>query len=154
MDTWGVRGTLAAVGVATVVAALGGAGIYAATGATTHAMGGHGGFGGPGGPGFGGPGGPPRDGDGQSGHAAALHSESVVDAGGGRFRTDLVQTGSITAIDATSVSAHSADGYAQTYVIPANAHTATFSPGDDVTIHATRTDGTATVSTITPHTGH
>jgi len=42
MDTWGLRGTLAAAAVAVAIAGLGGAAIYAATGSYGHVMGGHG----------------------------------------------------------------------------------------------------------------
>ena len=51
MDTWGLRGTLAAMAVAAVISGVGGAAIYAATGSGFATSGGHGGPG----PGFGRP---------------------------------------------------------------------------------------------------
>jgi hypothetical protein len=142
MNTWGLRGTLAAVGVATVIAGGGGAAIYAATGSESHVTGTHGGPGG-------GPGGPPPHGGTWSGpfDASTLHGELVMSDGTGGFTTVLSQTGTITAIDATSVSARSADGYTQTYVIPA-ATAPPFGVGEQVTIRATRTGAEATVTTI------
>src|SRR4051812_5428855 len=76
---WSTKQTLATVGIAAVIAALGGAAIFAATGTESHAMGpgGHsrGAWGGP----DGGPGGP----DGPGG-TPPLHGEFVVsDANGG-----------------------------------------------------------------------
>jgi hypothetical protein len=93
------------------------------------------------------PGGPPQH-DGLE--ASALHGEAVVSDGNGGFTTELSQTGTITAIDATSVSARSADGYSQTYVIPAAATAPPFDVGDQVTIRATRHGADATVTTIRP----
>jgi len=149
MNTWGLRGTLAAVGVATVIAGAGGAAIYAATGSESHVMGTHGGPGG-------GPGGPRPHGGTGSGpfDASALHGELVMSDGTGGFTTVLSQTGTITAIDATSVSARSADGYTQTYVIPAAATAPPFGVGEQVTIRATRTGAEATVTTIRPPLTH
>ncbi len=55
---WGARETAVAVGIAAVIAGLGGAAIYAATGQTEHGAGMAGSHAfGPGGPGFGPPGG-------------------------------------------------------------------------------------------------
>jgi hypothetical protein len=60
------------------------------------------------------------------------------------------QTGRVTAISATSVTARSDDGYSQTYVIAAAGAAATppFHVGDEVTIEATRRGQTATVTGI------
>jgi hypothetical protein len=147
MNTWGLRGTLAAMGVATVIAGVGGAAIYAATANDVRIMGAHSAPV------------PPRPGGGPPAHdapgpnpadASAVHGESVVSDGNGGFTTELSQTGTITAIDATSVSARSADGYSQTYVIPAAATAPPFSVGDQVTIRATRNGADATVTTIRP----
>jgi hypothetical protein len=148
MNTWGLRGTVAAVGVATVIAGFGGAAIYAATGSDVHLMGAHNA---PAPPRSGG--GPPQQHDASGPNpldASALHGESVVSDGSGGFTTELSQTGTITAIDATSVSARSADGYSQTYVIPAAATAPPFNVGDQVTIRATRRGADATVTTIRP----
>jgi hypothetical protein len=139
MSTWGVRGTLAAVGVATVIAGFGGTAIYAATGSDAHIMG----MQGP--PRADGPGGPSgrdpfRDaGPGASADlASALHAEFVTADGNGGYVTRLSQTGTVTEIDAASVTVHSADGYVQTYHIASAATAADFAVDDQVIIRATR----------------
>jgi hypothetical protein len=162
MNTWGIRGTLAAVGVATVIAGFGGTAIYAATGSDAHIMGGHGHQGpprpdGPGGPG--GPGGldPFHDADSSPSADTALHAEFVVSDRDGGYTTMVSQTGTVTAIDAKSVTARSADGYVQTYVVPSAATAAQFVVDDQVIIRATRpsTGGAPTVTTMrAPMLGH
>ncbi len=154
---WGLRETAAAVGVAAVIAGLGGAAIYAATEGSSHTVGGPphrasgpGGMpGGPGGQHPGAIGGPGPDATG----AMPLHSEFVVSDGAGGYTTELTQTGAVTAISPTSITVRSADGYSQTYVIPQT----TGSPvaiDDQVSIRATRTGDTATVTNIgTPRLG-
>jgi hypothetical protein len=79
-----------------------------------------------------------------------LHGEYVVANGSGGFITMISQTGRVTAISPTSVTARSDDGYSQTYVIAAAGVAATppFAVGDEVTIEATRTGQTATVTGI------
>jgi hypothetical protein len=155
MRTWGIRGTLAAVGVAAVIAGFGGTAIYAATGSDAHFMGMHGpqsprrpdGPGGPGGPG----GLDPFHNAGSNASAdpaAALHGEFVVSDGKGGYTTALSQTGTVTAIDPKSVTARSADGYVQTYVIPSAATAADFAVDDQVIIKATRAH-TGTKPTVT-----
>jgi hypothetical protein len=148
---WGVRETATAVGVAAVIAAFGGAAIYAATGSDSPPMGGPHHAAGPGampgGPG--GPGGPPAMGMHGPGpdSAPSLHGEFVMPERNGGYTTMLTQTGRVTAISATSITANSDDGYSQTYVIPPASGGAPppFAVGDSVTIEATRTDQTATV---------
>jgi hypothetical protein len=137
MSTWGIRGTLAAVGVATVIAGFGGTAIYAATGSDAHIMGGHG-HQGP--PRPDGPGGldPFHDADSGSSVDNALHAEFVVSDHDGGYTTMVSQTGTITAIAATSITARSADGYVQTYVVPSAATAAPFAVDDQVIIRATR----------------
>jgi hypothetical protein len=141
MDTWGLRGTLAAAAVAAVIAGAGGAVVYAATGGGFATTGGHGGP--P--PGMG----PPAAMQ-AGGHdaTAAVHAESVVPNGTGGFTVELTQTGTITAIDAGSVTARSADGFTAHYVIPATATTPPFRVGDDVTVRATRNGAEATVTSL------
>jgi hypothetical protein len=153
---WGLRDTLTAVGVAVVIAGLGGAAIYAATEGNSRAFGGsHQAFG-PGGT----PGGPPgpRGGPGGGRGPAApedtsLHGEFVVrnDRGGAAgYTTVVTQTGSVTAISPTSISVRSDDGYSGTYVIPPTAAGATppFHTGDSVVVRATRSGQTMTVTNI------
>jgi hypothetical protein len=167
MNTWNVRGTAAAVGIAAVIAGVGGAAVYAATDSGPRMMGMHGGPG----PGQGHqPFGQFHDAtkndatknDATKNDAtrdaapdsASVHGEFVVADGSGAYTTMVSQTGRITAISATSVTARSDDGYSQTYVIPvANpggvATVPPFAVNDEVTIRATRNGPTASVTTIT-----
>ena len=156
---WGWRETAAAVAVAAVIAALGGAAVYAATGGNSHSFGGpHQAFG-PGGgmPGGGGiPDGPgsQRGAIGGPGPAAvdatSLHGEFVEPDGAGRYTTVLTQTGTVSAISPTSITVRSEDGYTQTYVIPSTAGNAgaPFAVDDQVVVRATRNGQTATVTNI------
>jgi len=151
---WGMRETAAAIAVAAVIAALGGAAIYAATEGNSHPFGGsHQPFGpggmqqGPRGPGAqrGAIGGPGPDAAGET----SLHGEFVVPDGGG-YSTVLTQTGTVTAISPTSITVRSDDGYNQTYVIPPTAGNtgAPFAVNDQVVVRATRNGQTATVTNI------
>ena len=150
MNTWGVRKTVGAVAVAAAVAGVGGAAIAAATGSGTHATGGF--------PDFAGMGGPPaltapRDATHHDlGGPEPVHGESVVPDGRGGFTTRLVQTGVITAISPTAVTARSDDGFTQTYVIHevGTAAKPPFEVGEAIVIDATREGEAATVSTMRP----
>lgn len=156
---WSSRQTLAAVGVAAVIAAFGGAAIYAATSGGANDMGrswhgrgpGDPGFGGPGfgGQGFGGqgPGGP----GGWNPPAAALHGEFVVPDGNGAYTTVLTQTGVLTAVSDTSITAKSADGFTQIYTITPGSRAANtqLALNDTVTIRANVTNNAATATTVT-----
>jgi hypothetical protein len=148
MSTWGLRGTMAAVGISAVVAGVGGAAIYAATDDGHHIGGMPGGFGSPSQNHVGGP---PRD-PMPAQESSALHGVFVVADGAGGFTTVLSQTGRVTAISPTPVTARSDDGFSQTYLIPALGPAAMNAPpfvlNDAVTIHATRTGDTASVTTI------
>ena len=156
---WGWRETAAAVAVAAVIAALGGAAVYAATAGDSHSFGGpHQAFG-PAGGMPGGPAGPAhpwsqRGAIGGPGPAAveatSLHGEFVEPDGAGRYTTVLTQTGPVTAISPASITVRSEDGYTQTYVIPSTAGNAgaPFAVNDQVVIRATRTGQTATVTNI------
>jgi hypothetical protein len=150
---WRLRETAAAIGVAAVIAGVGGAAIYAATEGSPHSFGGaHQAFG----PGDGIPAGP----GGQHGTAAgpgpaavgatSLHGEFVVPDGAGGYTTVLTQTGTVTAISPTSVTVRSEDGFSQTYVIPSTAGNAgaPFAMDDRVVVRATRNGQTATVTNI------
>jgi hypothetical protein len=148
MDTWNLRGTAVAVGVAAVIAGIGGAAVYAASDNGPRMMGTHTG----GATAFGDLNGPPHD-DAMratSPDSASLHGEYVVANGTGGFNTKISQTGRVTAISPISVTARSDDGYSQTYVIAAAGVAATppFAVGDEVTIEATRMGQTATVTGI------
>jgi hypothetical protein len=153
---WGLGQTAAAVGVAAVIAAFGGAAIYAATEGSSHSFGaphqavrpGGGVPGGPGGPGgqHGAIGGPAPAAVGST----SLHGEFVVPDGSGGYSTVLTQTGTVTAISPTSITVRSDDGYSQTYVIPNTAGNAgpPFAVDDHVVLRATRKGQTATVTNI------
>jgi hypothetical protein len=150
---WGLRETAAAVAVAAVIAALGGAAIYAATEGGSHSFGApHQAFG----PGSGMPGGPGGQHGGMGGpgpaavDATSLHGEFVVPDGRGGYTTVLTQTGTVTAISPTSITVRSEDGYSQTYVIPNTAGNAgaPFAADDNVVVRATRNGQTATVTNI------
>jgi hypothetical protein len=150
---WGLRETAAAIAVAAVIAALGGAAIYAATEGGSHTFGApHQAFG-PGGGMPGGPGGP-GGATGGPGPAAvgstSLHGEFVVPDRAGGYTTELTQTGTVTAISPTSITVRSEDGYSQTYDIPNTAGNAgvPFAVADQVVVRATRTGQTATVTNI------
>jgi hypothetical protein len=150
--SWGLRETAAAVAVAALIAALGGAAVYAATEDNSHSFGSHQPFG----PGGGVPGGP----GGQHGTASrpgqaameppSLHGEFVVADGTGSYTTELTQIGTVTSISPTSITVRSEDGFSQTYVIPHAAGNAgaPFAVDDQVVVHATRNGQTATVTTI------
>lgn len=115
---WSVKKTLAAVGIAIVLAGAGAAVIYAAGGSTEQSARGFGG-GPPGG--MGGPGGPGAMGPGSSiGTSDALHGEFVIADGRGGYATELSQTGVVTAVSDASITARSEDGFTQTYVITAD----------------------------------
>jgi hypothetical protein len=150
---WGWRESAAAVAVAAVIAALGGAAIYAATEGSSHSFGApHQAFG----PSGGMPGGPGSQHGGMGGPGPAalgptsLHGESVVRDGAGGYTTLLTQTGTVTAISPTSITVRSEDGYSQTYVIPNTAGNAgaPFAVDDQVVVRATRNGQTATVTNI------
>lgn len=145
---WSRNKTLAAVGIAVVLAAGGAAVISAADSGHSGS-----GFGGPGGgPGFGGPGGPGGWPGGGGGSGDSLHSESVMSDGHGGFTTELTQTGTVTDISDTRITARSDDGFTQTYLINADTHRgrAPLETGGIATIKATTSDGTTTATSITP----
>jgi hypothetical protein len=159
--SWGLRGTAAAVAVAAVIAAIGGAAIYAATEGGPHSFGApHQAFGPgngmpPGGPGGVGGVGGQHGAVGGPGPAAvdstSLHGEFVVPDGAGGYTAELTQTGAVTAISPTSITVRSEDGYSQTYVIPSTAGNAgppPFAVDAQVVVRATRTGQAATVTNI------
>jgi len=141
-QTWSTRRTLAALGVAAVIAGLGGAAIYAATAGSSamgpgrHGPGPWGGDRGPGAP------------DGAS-PASALHGEFVVPDGAGGYVTDLTQTGVLTAVSDASITAKSADGFTQTYTISADNRRVPLAVNDTVTIHGKLVDGKPTATAVT-----
>ncbi len=139
---WSGRKTAIAAGVAVVIAAGGGAAIWAGTAANGAEQGRGGMMGGPGGgrvlvgPG----GGMPRD---------ALHGDFVVSDGNGGYSTERLQTGEITEISATSVSLTSKDGYKQVYTIDSSTRkTGDPKIGETVTVTAKVSGNTATATTL------
>lgn len=146
---WSRNKTLAAVGIAALLAAGAAAVIYAAGGSSeSSGPGGGPGWGGPpGGPGFGGPG----QGQGPA-PADALHGQFVVPDGHGGFNTESTQTGTVTGISDTSVTARSADGFTQTYVITTDTRHGRqpVHAGDSATIRAVQRDAAFTVTVISP----
>lgn len=136
---WSGRKTFAAVAIALVIAAGGGAAIWAAT-ANDAGNGQHPGGPGPGGPGGGqgGPGGP--GGRFMGGLEDALHGEFVIADGS----TELLQTGKVTQVSATSIDVTSTDGYAHSYTINSATRQASGIKTDDqVTVIAKKSDNTA-----------
>jgi hypothetical protein len=153
---WSRNKTLAAVGIAAVLAGCGAAVIYASdTGSSGSGFGGPGGGpggwgqGGQGGPDGGGPGG---QGGGQGATADSLHGEFVVSDGHGGYTTELTQTGKVTDISNTAVTARSDDGFTRTYLINTDTRQgrAPVQTGDTATIRAVTADGNTTATAITP----
>lgn len=136
MNSWGVRGTLAAMGVAVVVAGVGGAAVYGAT-AEGPRMG----------PPHGGP--PPgrQAGFGSAPTTPSLHSEIAVADGSGVV-TKLTQTGRLIALSPTAVTVRSSDDFTSTYVLPPGAGTPAVRVGDDVEVAATREGEAAVIRSI------
>jgi hypothetical protein len=146
VNTWGMRKTVGAVAVAAAVAGVGGAAIAAATETSFHGGGGFGDF-----AGFGGFEGPPA-GRHTDSEPASLHGEYVIADDHGGFSTLITQTGTITAISPTAVTARSSDGFTQTYAIRevAEAGAPPFAVDDTVVIKATRQGDATVVSTMGP----
>lgn len=150
---WSGRKTLAAVAVAVAVVGAGGAAIYVA-GSSTDSTSAQGGM-------QGGPGGGQMSGGtgGLATLSSALHGEYVVSDGNGGYTTELVQTGTVTAVDSTSLTAKSTDGYTKTYTIDSgtavgnNADISSIATGDTVTVVASVSGDTATADTLTEGTG-
>ena len=82
--------------------------------------------------------------------STSLHGEFVMPDGAGRYTTELTQTGTVTAISATSITVRSEDGFRQTYVIPSTVGNAgpPFAVDDRVVVRATRNGQTATITNI------
>jgi hypothetical protein len=143
---WSLRQTLVAVAVAAVIAAFGGAAIYAATDGSRNQAFGHGMPGG-----FGGPGGGPESGGLRNPHpgGATVHGEFVTSDGAGNYLTMLTQTGTVTAVSPTSVTVRSADDFTQTYQLPAaNGDHFSVHPNDEVVLRAARNGSTMTVTEL------
>ncbi|WP_103343517.1 hypothetical protein [Amycolatopsis sp. CA-126428] len=154
---WSGKKTAIAAGIAVVIAAGGGAAIWAGTSSADNTAQGPGGFGGPGGPG--GPGGGQFRGQGMPGAGIgggmaavrdALHGDFVVSNGNGGYTTERLQTGDVTELSATSVTLTSKDGYKQTYTLDASTQkTGDVKTGDTNVTVVAKVDGqTATATSL------
>ncbi len=138
---WSTGKKITAGAVAAVIAAGGGVAIWAASSssaATASAA-----TGGSGGQGMRGMGG---------GLAGALHGEYVASDGNGAYVTKIMQTGKVTALTATSLTAQSDDGFSKTYTIT-SAQATGMASGDTVMVVATTSGDTATATSVTEGTG-
>ena len=138
-QAWSPGKKIAAGAVAAVIVAGGGAAVWAASSsAATDAQAGPGGM-------TGGPGGM-RGGAG--GLGSALHGEYVSSDGNGGYVTKIMQTGEVTELSATSLTAKSEDGFSKTYTIT-SAQATGLATGDTVTVVATESGSTATATSVT-----
>ena len=149
---WSGRKTAIAAGIAVVIAAGGGAAIWAGTSsADNSAQQGPGGFGGPGGGGqFRGQGPGGGFGGGMAALRDALHGDFVVANGSGGYTTERLQTGDVTELSADSVTLTSKDGYKQTYTIDSSTQkTGDVKTGDTNITVVAKVDGqTATATSL------
>lgn len=148
---WSGKKTAAAVAIAVGVATAGGVAIYAASDSTASAQQGPGG----GGPGMG-RGGGMRGGSGGGfggGVMDALHGTFTVSDGNGGYKTAVMQTGEVTAITDTSLTAKSTDGYTKVYTLDAgttfgDGTKADVKTGDTVMVVATPNGDSATANSV------
>lgn len=90
------------------------------------------------------------------GAGGVVHGQLTVPKSGGGYQTIDVQSGTVSAVSATSITIHSADGYSATYTITAstevNAESAgigSVKTGDTVFVTATVSGGSSTAASIT-----
>jgi hypothetical protein len=152
---WSGKKTAIAAGIAVVIAAGGGAAIWAGTSSADNSaqQGGPGGFGGPGGPGggqFRGQGTGGNFGGGMTALRDALHGDFVVANPNGGYTTERLQTGDVTELSATSVTLTSKDGYKQTYTLDGSTQkTGEVKTGDTNVTVVAKVDGqTATATSL------
>ena len=132
---WSWRKTVIAAAVALGIAGAGGAAVWAAsTAAGEHANGG-------GGPML-------RVAGGPMGGGMPLHGESVMKGEDGDYFTQVTQTGEVTALSDTSITARSEDGYTKTYVITDDTTLESVEVGDEVMVVARLEADTATAETV------
>ncbi|RSM40291.1 hypothetical protein DMB66_57355 [Actinoplanes sp. ATCC 53533] len=93
---------------------------------------------------------------GGGGTAAALHGTYVVSDGNGGYVTQESQTGTVSAVSATSITVKSVDGYSKTYVVGTSTtvdngadQIADVATGHTVRVVATVSGNTATATTVT-----
>ncbi|WP_026423284.1 hypothetical protein [Actinokineospora inagensis] len=148
---WTGKKTAVTVAVALGIAGVGGAVAWAASSSDssqTSSQGGPGGMGGM------------RGGMGGGADIMnALHGEFLVSDSSGGTKTELLQTGKVTAISATSITVVSDDNYTKTYVIDSSttigatttgssSSSAAVTNGESVTLIATESGDTATATSI------
>lgn len=122
---WGRTETLLAAGIAAVIAVLGGAAIYAASGNSSPQV--------PGPPPVHHPeGGVDRPGPGRP-QGRPLHGQEVVAVGAGGFITVVSQSGTVTATTPNSITVRSDDGFTQTWATAAG-EGSTVAVGDAVAV--------------------
>jgi hypothetical protein len=92
---------------------------------------------------------------GLGGLGGAIHGQVTVPKSGGGYQTVDVQRGTVTAVDSSSISVKSPDGYSATYAVSSstevNAQAAgigTVKTGDTVLLMATASGGKATAASI------
>jgi hypothetical protein len=146
---WSGKKTAAAVAIAVGVAAAGGVAVYAASGSAGATASQNGGMGGGPGGGMGGMG----RGGGMGELMNAVHGEFTVSDGKGGYQTEIMQTGSVTAVSSTSLTAKSSDGYTKVYTINASTAfgsgtVADIKTGDTVTVVATPSGDNATADSV------
>lgn len=139
---WSNRTTLIAVAIAVALTAGGALAIHAAAGGPAGEASGHSGVPPGFGPGFGGPGEPAR----------TVHAESVISDAHGSFRTELTQTGDISATSGASITVRSDDGFSHTYLLGPDTRQPrrALQTGQHVTVRATVIDGTALATAVLP----
>lgn len=96
-------------------------------------------------------------GRGASGLSGLMYGDFVASDGNGGYVTRRMQTGTVTAVSATSITAKSADGHATTFVLTssttvAGAAIGDVKVGDTVTVVGTLGGDTATATAITDST--
>ncbi|WP_433604493.1 hypothetical protein ACQP2P_24790 [Dactylosporangium sp. CA-139114] len=86
----------------------------------------------------------------------ALHGDFVVRGSNGQYVTERLQTGTVTAVSATSITAKSEDGFSSTFVVGEStkvnngaAAIADVKTGATVTVVGTVSGGTATATEVT-----
>lgn len=108
------------------------------------------------GPGGGTAGGGPGGTGGAEALRGALYGDFTVTATDGGYTTERLQSGTVTAVSATSITAKSADGHSTTFVVTSgttvdngNAAITDVKTGDTVTVVGTLAGDTATATTVT-----
>jgi hypothetical protein len=153
--------TLTAVGVAAVIGVGGVVAVTSASGSSSSTQqgpgggnfgggqGGQGGFGGgtgQGGTGQGGVGG--RSGA-AAGLSTALHGTFVTTDSSGATVTEQLQTGTVSALSATSLTVQSTDNFSATYQVGSGVDVSSLAAGDTVTVIGTVSGSTVTATSVT-----